>query len=145
MYFEIRKAIDALHRPGMRTNLYRMARRGILYYLPGSLPVPSPLTIYWSVNSVCNLHCKMCDVGTLNEEGTFYKNLRIDRKLHEIDLNVFRRVVDEVAIQQPFMVFNSTEPLLYKPLGEAIAYCKAQGIEAAVTTGAYNLTKRAEE
>ena len=36
----------------------------------------------------------MCDVGMFNEEGMFFKNLRIDRKLHEIDLDVFSVLAD---------------------------------------------------
>ena len=103
------------------------------------------LTIYWSINSVCNLHCKMCDVGTFNEDGMFYKNLRIDRKLHEIDIDVFKRVVDEVAADKPFMSINSTEPLLYKSLVEAVSYCSERGLDVGVTTGAFTLPKHAED
>jgi MoaA/NifB/PqqE/SkfB family radical SAM enzyme len=87
----------------------------------------------------------MCDVGMFNEEGTFFKTLRIDRKLHEIDINVFKRVVDETARNKPLMSINSTEPMMYKPLGEAINYCTYYDVKTAITTGAYNLRDRAEE
>ena len=99
-----------------------MARNAAPYYLPGDLKVAAPLTLYWSINSVCNLRCKMCDVGMSNEEGMFYKNLRIDRKLHEIDLDVFKKVIDEVRNDKPFIAINSTEPLMYKPLPLAIEH-----------------------
>ena len=45
----------------------------------------------------------------------------------------------------PFMAINSTEPLIYKPLGEAVEYCVAKGLDVGVTTGAYVLPARAEE
>lgn len=87
----------------------------------------------------------MCDVGMFNEDGMFFKNLRIDRKLHEVDIDVFKKTVDDTAHYKPLFSINSTEPLMYKPLGEAISYCTQKGIETAVTTGAYTLPERAEE
>jgi MoaA/NifB/PqqE/SkfB family radical SAM enzyme len=104
-----------------------------------------PITIYWNVNSVCNLRCKMCDVGTFNEESNFYKNLRIDRKLHEITPERFATVIDEVAEYRPTISINGTEPLMYKPLGQVVGYARRAGLEVTVTTGAYNLPERAEE
>ena len=35
----------------------------------------SPEWIVLGVNNVCNLHCKMCDVGTNNKETNFAQNL----------------------------------------------------------------------
>jgi radical SAM protein with 4Fe4S-binding SPASM domain len=87
----------------------------------------------------------MCDVGTADEDGTFYKNLRIDKVLHEISLETLKGVVDVVYKSNPYMSFNSTEPLLYKPLAEAIEYCVKRGLEVSVTTGGYLLPKKAEE
>ena len=145
MLFDLQKGLQALKRPGIATDLPRLVNSAAPFYLPSAFQVRAPLTIYWSINSVCNLRCKMCDVGMFNEEGMFYKNLRIDRKLHEIDIGVFKRVTDEVAADKPFMAFNSTEPLMYKPLGEAVAYCAEHGLGSAVTTGAYTLPQRAAE
>jgi MoaA/NifB/PqqE/SkfB family radical SAM enzyme len=143
--FDIKKAIEALHRPGIGADIGRLARNAAPYYLlPGGLAAP-PLTIYWSINSVCNLRCKMCDVGMFNEAGTFFKNLRIDRKLHEIDLETFKRVIDEVAPSRPFIAINSTEPLMYQPLAKAIEHCTRHGLQSGVTTGGYTLPKRANE
>jgi MoaA/NifB/PqqE/SkfB family radical SAM enzyme len=145
MLYEIKKALEALHRPGIDSSVLGLARNALPYYLPFIGKVPPPLTLYWSINSVCNLRCKMCDVGMFNEEGMFFKTLRIDRKLHEIDISVFKRVIDEVAAAKPFIAINSTEPLLYKPLAEAVAYCTARGLRTGVTTGGYSLPARAEE
>ena len=144
MIYEIKKAFEALLHPGINTNIFKIIRNAIPYYISPYLDVPSPLTIYWSINSVCNLRCKMCDVGMGNENGTFYKNLRIDKKLHEIDIKIFKSVIDEVVDDKPFIAINSTEPLLYKHIIEAIQYCTDKGLKTALTTGGYNLPKMAE-
>jgi len=144
MLYELKKAVQAWRRPGVDTTSWRMLRNGASYYNPFSTSAPAPLTIYWSINSVCNLRCKMCDVGMFNEEGMFFKNLRIDRKLHEIDIEVFKRAIDEVAEDKPYIAITSTEPLMYKPLMEAIAHCTKRGLRTGVTTGAYMLPKMAD-
>jgi MoaA/NifB/PqqE/SkfB family radical SAM enzyme len=143
----LKKAMEARSHPGIRggSSLLGLARQGLPYITSPAGKARPPITIYWNVNSVCNLHCKMCDVGTFNEESNFYKNLRIDRKLHEITLERFSSVIDEVAPYRPTIAINGTEPMMYKPLGKAIAYAHAAGLDTAVTTGAYNLRERAEE
>lgn len=145
MLFELKKALDAFRHPGIDTTFPRLLRNATRYYLSPSMRASPPLTIYWSINSICNLKCKMCDVGTDDEEGLFFKTLRIDRKLHEIDIDVFRHVIDDVWRDRPFISINSTEPLMYKPLPEAVEYCTAKGLETAVTTGGYLLPKKAED
>lgn len=144
MLFEVKKAAQAFWRPGIDTTPWKMVRNAAPYYLPGEVNVSAPLTIYWSINSVCNLRCKMCDVGMMNVEGMFFKNLRIDKKLHEIDIDVFKRVIDEVQHDKPFIAINSTEPLMYKPLAQAVEHCTRRGLKSGVTTGAYTLPKQAD-
>ncbi|MDP3163922.1 MAG: radical SAM protein [Hydrogenophaga sp.] len=143
----LRKALHAKKHPGIgnQTSLFALAKQGMPYLTSLKGLAQPPITIYWNVNSVCNLHCKMCDVGMFNEDSNFYKNLRIDRKLHEITLEKFSSIVDEVAEFKPVMAINGTEPMMYKPLGAAVAYARKRGLEVAVTTGAYNLPQRAEE
>lgn len=143
----LKKALHARKHPGIgnQTSLFALAKQGLPYLTSPKGRAQPPITIYWNVNSVCNLHCKMCDVGMFNEDSNFYKNLRIDRKLHEITLEKFCSIVDEMEGFSPVMAINGTEPLMYKPLGAAIAYARRKGLEVAVTTGAYNLPQRAEE
>jgi len=145
MLFKIKKAFEALKHPGIDANIIRLANNALPYFLNSNYTAKNPLTLYWSINSVCNLRCKMCDVGTFNEESTFFKTLRIDRKLHEIDINVFKSVIDEVKHYKPFIAINSTEPLMYKPIASAIDYCSKHNLKSAITTGAYFLEKYAED
>jgi len=143
----LKKALHARKHPGIKSgaSLLALAHQGLPYLTSIGGNARPPITIYWNVNSVCNLHCKMCDVGTFNEESNFYRNLRIDRKLHEISVEKFRSVVDEVLPYRPTMAINGTEPLMYKPLGEVVACARGKGLDVAVTTGAYNLPQRAGE
>lgn len=145
MLYEIKKGFESLLHPGVNANVFKLIKNAIPYYLSPKMDVPSPLTIYWSINSICNLKCKMCDIGMKNTEGTFYKNLGIDKSSHEIDINVFKKVVDEVSKNKPFMVINSTEPLLYKPIIEAIKYCSKKKLQTAITTNGFLLPQKAQE
>lgn len=143
----LKKALEVNKHPGVNSKMpfLSLVKQGMPYITSLDGGARPPVTIYWNINSVCNLHCKMCDVGNFNEDSNFYKNLRIDRKLHEISLEKFSGVVDEVAAFKTAISINGTEPLMYKPLGKAISYARSKGLDVAVTTGAYNLPERAQE
>src|SRR5438552_3510744 len=87
----------------------------------------------------------MCDLGLANPDSNFFANLRIDGKLHEIAIDRFRSVIDEVAPSKPMVAITSTEPLMYKPLPEAVAHCTERQLETTVTTGGYTLPQRADD
>jgi len=144
---ELKKALTARKHPGMsdRLTFPVLLRQALPFVTSRAGKSRPPLTLYWSVNSVCNLYCKMCDVGTANKASNFFANLRIDGKLHEIKIEKFRSVIDEVAPFKPAISITSTEPLMYKPLGDAVTYARSRGLEVVVTTGAYTLPQRAEE
>jgi MoaA/NifB/PqqE/SkfB family radical SAM enzyme len=147
MFAEIKKALSVTHHPGIskRVSLPILVRNALPYFLSFQGKAKPPLSIYWSVNSVCNLKCKMCDVGMAVEESNFFKNLRLNGERDEIEIDVFRRVVDEVAADKPMISITSTEPLIYRPLPEAIEHARKKGLEVTVTTGAYNLASRAPD
>jgi len=110
MLFEIRKAVQALHRPGIDTKPWRMLRNAAPYYLPGDLKVSAPLTIYWSINSVCNLRCKMC-----------YYSSDYNRKKEEMDLPVFRKIAEQVFPKTRFLYLScATEPTMNRHLDEIV-------------------------
>ena len=147
MIDEIKKALTVRKHPGMsdRLGLPTLVRQAVPFVTSPAGRSRPPLTVYWSVNSVCNLHCKMCDVGTATSDSNFFANLRIDGKLHEIAIERYRSVIDEVAGHRPAVSITSTEPLMYKPLGEAVAYTRSRDLDVTVTTGGYLLPQRAEE
>lgn len=147
MFDVFKKALTARQHAGMsdRLTVPRLAWQGLPYLTSSEGRARPPLTLYWSVNSVCNLFCKMCDVGLANADSNFYRNLRINGKLHEIRIDRYKSVIDEVAPHRPLVSITSTEPLMYKPLGEAVAYTRSRGMDIVVTTGGYLLPQRAEE
>ena len=147
MIDEFKKALSAKEHPGIssRVNLPVLIRQAAPILLSPAGNARPPLTLYWSVNSVCNLRCKMCDVGSANPDSNFFANLRIDGKLREIAIDRFKSVIDEVAASKPMIAVTSTEPLMYKPLPEAIAHCTSRGLETTVTTGGYLLPQKAED
>jgi Fe-coproporphyrin III synthase len=147
MIDEFKKALKVKKHPGMSRNasLPQLMMQATPFITSRAGKAKIPLTLYWGVNSVCNLRCKMCDVGNVNAESNFFANLRIDGKLHEIQIDRFRAVIDEVAAAKPMISITSTEPLMYKPLAEAVSYARSKDLSVTVTTGGYTLPKRADE
>lgn len=101
-----------------------------------------PATIYVSVNAVCNMRCKMCDVGTQTEGSQFWMNLIGPRQ--ELSLERFKALVDEVQPFKPVIAINSTEPSLYRHLLEICDYAVRQGLEVQITTNGLRLEQQAE-
>jgi len=105
-----------------------------------------PKHVVLGVNNFCNLRCVMCDVGTGHSDTNFGANL-MGARTRSMPLELFQRIADEMAIFCPDarLGFAFTEPLAWKPLGEALAYADRLGLHATVTTNGLLLPKRAEE
>ncbi len=102
-----------------------------------------PQVIYIVINSNCNLHCKMCDVGQQQKDTQFYRNMVSSRQ--EIPLKQLKKFVDEVKHFKPIIAITSTEPLLYRDLMEFAGYVVENGLEIQITTNGYQLSKFAED
>jgi MoaA/NifB/PqqE/SkfB family radical SAM enzyme len=101
---------------------------------PGHL-FQAPSTFVLGVNNFCNLHCRICDVGTGNFETNFGANLAgASNRLMSLDL--CRRTLEKIAQWSPSAVvaFVYTEPLAWPPIIDAIAYASKLGLRAQVTT-----------
>lgn len=101
-----------------------------------------PRTIYVSVNAVCNMRCKMCDVGTHTEGTQFWLNLIGPRQ--ELSPERLRSLIDEVRHFKPVLAINSTEPSLYRHLIPICAYAKTAGLQVQITTNGLRLEQLAE-
>jgi len=107
---------------------------------------PNPSTIFIVINNKCNLFCRMCDVGRANRshqrpgetDATFSRNLMTRDQL---DLEVWKRLVDDVAHFKPLIAVTSTEPLLYGQLLDLIDHCHSKGLRVQVTTNGFLLEK----
>lgn len=112
--------------------------------LPGHLYY-GPQWLVLGVNNLCNLHCKMCDVGTQNLETNFAVNLVGTHPLH-MPMELFQRIVDQAKKHYPNVKlgYAFTEPLVYKHLEESLHYARKAGMFTSITTNALNLRQKAD-
>lgn len=113
--------------------------------LPNTL-LFGPEYIVLGVNNVCNLHCKMCDVGTQNTETNFAQNLIGSRPLN-MPLELFKKIVDQTSASFPNakLGYAFTEPLVYPHLKESLQYAHQKGLQTTITTNALNLKRKTED
>lgn len=132
---------------GANATPLRLARQGLRYYLsPSGYSLP-PLSVFFIVNSRCNMRCQMCDVGQKNPDSMFYKNLIGEDGITKGDFPIerFESLMDEFKAFSPYVSITSTEPLLYSPLPRAIRAAKERGMGVNVTSNGLLLAKRYEE
>ena len=103
-----------------------------------------PKWIILGVNNVCNLHCKMCDVGTQNLETNFAQNLLGAHPIN-MPLDLFKKIIDQTSQHYPSakIGYAFTEPLVYPDLKESLIYAHQKGLKTTVTTNALNLKRKA--
>ncbi len=106
----------------------------------------SPEWIVLGVNNVCNLHCKMCDVGTKNLESNFAQNLVGTHPIN-MPLELIKKIIDQVELYYPKtkLGYAFTEPLVYPHLIESLKYANERGIYTTITTNALTLKHKAEK
>lgn len=104
-----------------------------------------PTTFVFGVNNFCNLHCRMCDVGTGNTETNFGANLvGADNRMMNLDL--CRTALSQIADWSPraTVAFVYTEPLAWPPIAEAVAFAARLGLRPQVTTNGLLLPRHAD-
>jgi MoaA/NifB/PqqE/SkfB family radical SAM enzyme len=101
-----------------------------------------PEVIYININNVCNMRCKMCDVGQRVLNSSFYKDLR---GVGTIDFQYWKKFIDEVKTFKPSIRINGTEPLLYPKLFEFVKYAKENDLECVFTTNGKILPQLAQQ
>ncbi len=113
--------------------------------LPNKYLFP-PEWIVLGVNNVCNLHCKMCDVGTKNLDSNFAQNLV---GTHPINMpkELITKIIDQLARFYPKtkLGYGFTEPLVYPLLVESLAYANTKNLFTSVTTNALTLKHKAKQ
>jgi MoaA/NifB/PqqE/SkfB family radical SAM enzyme len=104
-----------------------------------------PEWLVLGVNNICNLHCKMCDVGNQNQETNFATNL-VGTSPMNMPIELFHRIVDQAKRFYPKVKlgYAFTEPLIYPHLEASLAYANEQGMFTTITTNALNLKQKAE-
>ena len=105
-----------------------------------------PEWIVLGVNNVCNLHCKMCDVGNQNLESNFAQNL-VGTKPLNMPKELIFKIIDQTALHYPNakISYAFTEPLVYPHLGESLEYAESKGLFTSMTTNALNLKRKSAD
>ena len=118
----------------------RLRRLNAVYY-PQKI-FKSPKWLVLGVNNVCNLHCKMCDVGVSYTQSNFYQNLMGSKPLH-MPLELFKRIIDQAVRYFPDVKigYAFTEPLIYVHLAESLRYAKDNNLFTSITTNGLGLKK----
>jgi Fe-coproporphyrin III synthase len=100
----------------------------------------APQWLVLGVNNICNLHCKMCDVGTGTTGTNFSDNLVGTRPLH-MPLELIQQIIDQAHRYYPKtkLGYGFTEPLAYTHLLESLEYANQKKLYTSVTTNALNL------
>jgi MoaA/NifB/PqqE/SkfB family radical SAM enzyme len=106
----------------------------------------SPEWMVLGVNNICNLHCKMCDVGTQNYDTVFAQNLVGTHPIN-MPLELIERIIDQTATFYPKakLAYTFTEPLIYPHLATSLAYAHEKGLYTTMTTNALTLRQQAEK
>jgi radical SAM protein with 4Fe4S-binding SPASM domain len=105
-----------------------------------------PEWIVLGVNNVCNLHCKMCDVGTKTLETNFAQNLVGTHPLN-MPLDLIKNIIDQMALHYPKakLGYAFTEPLVYPHLEASLKYASKRNIKTTITTNALTLKQNAKK
>ena len=105
-----------------------------------------PTHVVLGVNSFCNLHCVMCDVGTGDSQTNFGANL-VGAKARSMPIDLFRHIADEINAFCPtaHLGFAFTEPLAWPSIGEALAISQDRGLQASVTTNGLLLMRHLDD
>jgi len=132
---------------GRNVNLITLARNALPYYVfPKGLAL-TPLTIYLSINSICNLRCKMCDIGQRNVSSSFYRNLKTDSANAELGYTRLVKLIDEINryTPKPRISITTTEPFLYDRLFDFARLATQKKLELQVTTNGSLLSRYVDQ
>jgi glycosyltransferase domain-containing protein len=100
------------------------------------------LVVY--ANTICNAHCKMCDVGVSSKGGIASP---ITNAPTHMPISLLKKILDDELINKRKLTINflMTEPLLSKELPRMLELCKKCGHTVMVTTNGFLLSNRASE
>jgi Fe-coproporphyrin III synthase len=104
-----------------------------------------PEWIVLGVNNVCNLHCKMCDVGTNTLETNFAQNL-IGTEPLNMPLVLINKIIEETAFHYPKakLGYAFTEPLVYPHLEDSLLFAQSKKVTTTLTTNGLTLKQKAK-
>ena len=120
----------------------KLRRLNLRAYPKHVFPPPSWLVL--GVNRICNLRCRMCDIGSRSAETNFYKNTAGGELIH-MPLDLFRQIVVSAARFFPSakLGYAFTEPLIYDALDASLEIVGRYRRHSAITTNGFQLGEKA--
>ena len=88
----------------------------------------------------CNQRCAIC--GQWGKSG-YNATEDTPKVTGEVPLEVYKRVVDEVAFKKVHFYITGGEPFLYSPLVPLVSYIKQKGLTVQIVTNGVGLEKNA--
>lgn len=121
----------------------KLKKANIRYFPQRMLFAPEWLVL--GVNNICNLHCKMCDVGVDFNQSNFFENLMGSRPIN-MPLELIKTIIKQAAHYYPNtkLGYAFTEPLIYPHLVESLFYAKDHQLYTSITTNALTLKRHAK-
>jgi len=126
------------------TPISKLLWQGLPYYLNRRGFARNPLTVFISVNGRCNLRCRLCDIGNKTDVSQFHKNLAGETG-QDFPIERLKTLLDEISTFKPYIGVTTTEPLLYKPMWDAVRHAKSRGMEMNITTGGLTIDTHVDE
>lgn len=104
-----------------------------------------PEWLVLGVNNICNLHCKMCDVGVNYNQSNFFENLMGSWPIN-MPMELITRVIEQAARFYPRtkLGYAFTEPLIYPHLIKSLTLAQHHELYTSITTNALTLKRHAK-
>jgi Fe-coproporphyrin III synthase len=120
-------------------------RKANIHWRPQQLHF-GPEWIVLGVNNLCNMSCKMCDVGVGYEGSNFYANLMGAKPLN-MPLELATLIFEQAAKYFPKVKigYAFTEPIIYPHLVASLAVADRLGLYTSMTTNALKLRNLAPQ
>jgi len=99
--------------------------------------------VYFKLTPLCNLHCVMC--GQRGIKGNLKGKFAADEAKTIVPLDVYRKLIDEIAERKPVIYIWGGEPFLYPDLMPLAKYMKDKGLFVSLNTNGTLLEKHAEQ
>lgn len=127
------------------STLRRSARRIARTAAPGRA-WHAPAWLVLGVNNICNLHCRMCDVGTGFSGSNFAFHLT-GAEPRDMPLDLLTEALDQVAASWPDTTVGwaFTEPSIYPHLLPSLEHARRRGLRTTMTTNGARLPKLAAD
>jgi radical SAM protein with 4Fe4S-binding SPASM domain len=123
--------------PGLRSGLRKRVTSHFDYWLRDGQSAP-PAQIDMKIIDACNLRCKMC--AQWGENG--YNFTRPSEQIKQtVPLEVYKRMVDDLAGVRPWVYIWGGEPFLYPDLVPLMSYMKEKRFAVSVVTNGTKLQK----